>query len=88
MRAYGYLYKIGSGNPGVIINGTSTNGGYYPSSQLSTNSNGSYRTTISYTDTFSITSNGTYQIGIYQDNEITSDPVTAYVSATINKVII
>jgi len=78
IQGYADLYSSASGS----IKGSATQNGYLASSYISTNS--MYRTTITYTDNYSISFTDTYYPNVLQLNTINWNGTT-YVSAVITR---
>jgi hypothetical protein len=78
IQGYADLYSNSTGN----IRGSATQNGYWASSYISTNN--MYRTTITYTDNYSISFSDTYVPNVLQLNTINWDGNT-YVSAVITR---
>jgi hypothetical protein len=78
IQGYADLYSSSTGS----IKGSATQNGYWASSYISTNS--MYRTTITYTDNYSISFTDTYYPNVLQLNTINWNGTT-YVSAVITR---
>lgn len=78
IQGYADLYNSSTGS----IKGSAYNNGYWASSYISTNK--MYRTTITYTDNYSISSTDNYFPNVLQLNTINWDGTT-YVSAVITR---